>query len=1308
MNLLGKKPLLFAVVCTLLFTLPAWPQAASSLTGTVTDPTGAVMPGAKAILIHVDTGVTRETTTSSRGIYVFAQLAPGIYRLTVTQAGFKTALHDRVIVRVASAMTLDVSLELGAVTETVEVEAATAAINTRDASMGTAFTGLQVEQIPMEGRNVVGLLSLQAGATFIPGSAGERSGSDTRSGSIFGSRSDQTNVTLDGVDVNDPQFNYAYTSTLRMTLDSLAEFRVTTTNYNADLGRSSAAQVSLVTKSGTNELHGSAYWYHRNEATAANEWFLNKAGIPKRKLRKHIFGASLGGPIVKDRVFLFGNWEDLRRSTEASAVRDVPSWAYRHGYLQYECEDSADARCAGGAVTIAGQTVAVPAGYYLLTPADMTLLDIRPWSTEPFCDPASTTAGCGANQFALEYFQRYVTPNDFTRGDGVNLVGYRFAAPIKDTFHTYVVRADFNLTATGSHTLFWRGNLQDDQEESTPQFPGQSPTSLTLTNNKGFAVGYTGIINPNVVNSFRYGLTRIKEEVAGLQTTDFFDFRFIDEVENYSSNSYGRTIPAHHLRDDLSWTRGSHTLGFGVDVRFTRNDRYSNQASFHNFSSNPSWVIGVGGAITPGEFRCASPWGGCTSLPAVASGFRSDYHDAAENLLAMYSQVNSNYNYDRTGAILPHGEPIPRRYGADEYEFYLQDAWRATPALTITYGVRYGLYSPPWETNGDQVSPTLSLGRLFETRGRNMRAGIPDNANPKFGFELAGPANNRRGYYDWDYNNWSPRIAVAWAPRFKEGFLGTLFGEGKMVIRGGYSLVYDRIGHGLATTFDEEGSFGMSTSLATPYGTTMEETAIRFTGTFNIPPGVLQAAPPGGYPQTPPADWNTIDWGLDDTIVTPYSHVMNLSIAREFPGDFTIEVGYVGRRGRHLLVQRDLFMPLDLCDPASGTCYFEAAQQLIQLAEQGQDILTMGPIPYWENMFPSFGPTGTNAGQLGCDVWGVDPGYAGGLSATQVAYDLWMCMEPDYSYAPYVIDLYGAPGSWTTGDPSYAVTGPYSFFNDVYNALAAWSSVGRSEYHGMVLSVRKRMSHGVQFGFNYTLSKSRDHTSEAEYAGTYGGIFTGGYSGFLVNSWSPELSYSYSDFDMRHQVNANWVVEMPLGHGRALGSGVAGWVNQIIGGWQVSGLFRTSSGLPANSINGRSWPTNWNVQGNATCIDQQECPATKTTMLPDGPNLYADPEAAFDQFRWSMPGEIGERNILRGDGYFVIDFGLGKRFTMPTEGHSLQFRWEVFNITNSVSFDTNSLQNSIGSPGTFGYYQDVLGPADGGARVMQFALRYEF
>ncbi|MBI4462648.1 MAG: carboxypeptidase regulatory-like domain-containing protein, partial [Acidobacteria bacterium] len=1040
--------------------VPAWTQATGSLTGTVTDPTEAVVPGAKVTLTHSDTGVVREATTGSAGIYTFPQLPPGVYRLEVAKEGFRTAVRPRVVVQVASAITLNVEMEIGAVAETVEVEAGAAVLNTQDASIGTAFTGIQVQNLPMEARDPAGLLSLQAGVTFVPGAfAGDaRGGSafDSRSGSVFGSRSDQSNVTLDGIDVNDPQYNFAFNSALRMTLDSLAEFRVTTTSYNADLGRSSAAQVSLVTKSGTNTPHGSAYWYHRNEATAANEWFLNAAGVPKRKLRKHIFGASLGGPIVKDRFFLFGNWEDLRRSTEESVVRQIPSWAFRHGYLTYQCANPADPGCGGGPVTIAGQTVTVPGGFHLLTSAEMTSLDLRPWSTDPYCDPLTSGAGCGVNQFAVNYFQQFPLPNDSTIGDGYNFLGYRFAAPIKDTLRAYVLRADYNLTPTGSHTLFFRGNLQDDTEASTPQFPGLPPSTLTLTNNKGFAVGYKAILSPTVVNSFRYGLTRIKEENAGLQDQDFFDFRFIDEIQNFDSNTYGRTIPAHAFKNDLTWTRGTHTFSYGADLRYTRNSRYNNGGNFHAFSSNPSWFLGVGGRITPGEARCVATaangypvgWQGCETLPAVSSAFRSNFHDAAENLLAMYSQVNSVYNYDREGNILPHAEAIRRKFGADEYEFYFQDSWRASPALTFTYGVRYGVYSPPWEVNGNQVAPTISLGELFETRSRGMRIGIPDNAYPRFGFDLSGPANDRPGYYAWDWNNWSPRVAVAWAPRYGEGVLGKLFGDGKLALRGGYSIVYDRIGHGLATSFDEAGSFGMATSIATPYGTTLEETAVRFTGTFDIPfAAVLFPAPPGGFPQDPPAEWNTIDWGLDDTIVTPYSHTLNFSVAREFPADFLVEVGYVGRRGRHLLTQRDLFMPLDLCDPISGTCYFEAAQQLIRMGEQGVDILSLGPIPYWENMFPSFGPTGANAGFLGCDIWGVDPAWTGGFSATQVAYDWWMCMEPDYTYAPYLIDLYGYPGvdpDWSTGVPSFAVGGPYSFFNDVYNALAAWSSVGRS------------------------------------------------------------------------------------------------------------------------------------------------------------------------------------------------------------------------------------------------------------------------
>lgn len=216
----------------------------------------------------------------------------------------------------------------------------------------------------------------------------------------------------------------------------------------------------------------------------------------------------------------------------------------------------------------------------------------------------------------------------------------------------------------------------------------------------------------------------------------------------------------------------------------------------------------------------------------------------------------------------------------------------------------------------------------------------------------------------------------------------------------------------------------------------------------------------------------------------------------------------------------------------------------------------------------------------------------------------------------------------------------------------------------------------------------------------------------MVNSWDIDTYYSYSDYDMRHQFNGNWLVELPWGRGKAWGSGLSGWADQILGGWEVSGLIRINSGLPASVGNGRAWPTNWNITGNATCVST--CPDTQNVhggtnpSGESGPNIFSDPVAAFDFFRRSLPGEAGGRNNLRGEGYFNLDMALGKKFRLPWEGHSIRFRWEVFNVTNSAYFDVGALSASLGTFGNFGSYSNVLGPADGSARVMQFGLRYEF
>ena len=1274
-----RKYVAWNVVGGLLFLLVlsgrAWAQATTSLSGTVTDPTGAVVVGATVTLTNVATGVTRTTTTNERGYYAFPSLPPGTYNLRAEMTGFKSIVRSNLQLLVNMPTVLDLQFtEVGEVVETIEV-VGEALINKADASIGNPFGEVQIRQLPLLARNVVELLSLQPGAVFLPTG-------DIRSGSISGSRSDQQNVTLDGVDVNDPQFGFAYTSVLRMTLDSTQEFRVTTTNYNANQGRSSSAQVSLVTKRGTNELHGSLYWYHRNTATSANEFFNKLAQIESGRpneppvLNYHIFGASAGGPILKDRWFIFGNYEGLREKREEPVLRSVPSFLVRHGYFQYRCANPAE--CPATTITVAGRTFNIPAGIRVLTPSEAATLD---------------PLGIGANPALMRYLQQFPEPNDPGR-DGLNIVGFRFVAPIKNDFNTYILRSDFNIDRAGRHTLFWRGNLQDDVINSEPQYPGLPPNQKTLVNSKGFALGYDATLKPNLVNTFRYGLTRLGSTTAGLQQRTQVTLRFLNNIPA-PTNSFGRIASTHNLVDDISWIRGAHTVQAGVNVRFTRIPRFTNETSFHTGVGNGSWLLGVGRYTAPGHPRCTQP--GCRTLPAVASGFFAAWADGFPILvLGTITQFTARYNYDKLGNVLPEGALIRRRYATNEYEGYVQDHWRVKPNLTITAGVRYYLYSPPWETNGLQVRPTPSFGEWFELRRASMLKGIPSYDLPRISFDLAGPANGKPGFFAKDFNNWSPRVSVAWSPR---RFLRPLFGDGRTVFRFGYGLVYDRIGHALATTFDQAGSFGLTTSLTTVWGTITEANAPRFTGVFDVPrvardgSEFQRPAPPGGFPQTPPFGLFAITTSIDDTLRTPYAHMFNLFIGRELPKNFSVEVGYVGRRGRKLLTRRDLAMPMNLVDPKSGMDYFTAAQMLVRLIEANTPVSAVPRIPYWENLFPT---AGARAG--------------GGLTSTQAIYQVFRENAPDYITALWEIDLFCNPACFGA-TPDNPAGKPFAFWNDQYSSLAGQSTIGFSEYHALQLLVRKRFSAGTQFDFNYTLSKSLDLTSGTERGGSFGSFFSGGYTDFIINSWSPRLQYSFSDFDVRHQVNANWIVELPFGRGKPLGGNVPGWANQIIGGWQTTGLLRWTSGFPLNIINCRScWATNWNLQGNAELKEGvTRYPTAETNRsykFPDGkvrPAAFRNPADVLKMLRFQRPGEAGFRNRIRGDGYFSIDFGLMKAFPI-TETHRLQFRWEVFNLTNSVRFDTGSLLAYPDISATFGRYEGTLTRP----RIMQFALRYEF
>jgi len=302
--------------------------ATTSLRGTIKDPSGALVPGARITLSNSANGQAFVAEANSSGQYVFPQIPPAKYTITATSQGFGTQSKVAELL-VNQPATIDFSLTVHTETVTVDVSSTAQTLNTTDATLGAAVDNEQIQAMPLDGRDPISLLSLQPGALYLGESIslGDKTAAqnlDSRQGAVSGARSDQGNVTLDGVDDNDQINGFAFNGVLRSTLDSTQEFRVTTSNSNADAGRSSGAQVTLVTKSGTNQFHGNLFEYHRDTTTEANDWFNNNSGVPRAPLIRNQFGGNLGGPVMKNKAFFFFEYNGRRDNQGAQAERIVP------------------------------------------------------------------------------------------------------------------------------------------------------------------------------------------------------------------------------------------------------------------------------------------------------------------------------------------------------------------------------------------------------------------------------------------------------------------------------------------------------------------------------------------------------------------------------------------------------------------------------------------------------------------------------------------------------------------------------------------------------------------------------------------------------------------------------------------------------------------------------------------------------------------------------------------------------------------------------------------------------------------------
>jgi hypothetical protein len=1233
-------------------------QQFSSVSGTVSDNSGAAISGVTVTLENSGIGVHAATTSDDRGYYQFLRLSPTDgYQLTFKKDGFKTVVLNQLRFGVSSAETHNATLEVGSFSQTIEVkEVSEATLNTTDATIGNVIDSREVTDLPIQARlNPAGLMALQPGVND--------------QGSVTGARTDQGNITLDGIDVNDQETGQAFVSTTPISVDSVQEIRTITAGETADYGRSSGGMINLETKGGTNKFHGILREYNRNTLLEANDWFNNRDGIPRAPLVRNQFGGSLGGPLKKDKIFFFFDYEGLRQAQSVSYNRAVPTAQFRSGQLAYINNTTNPATglpCDGSA-----RLNTAPTCISFLSSSQIAALDPQ---------------GIGADKALLTFLAgRYPMPNDPTGGDGVNSEGFRFTAPAHNSENLYTTRIDFKIS--DKHNLFLRANVARQAEDdffntSIEQFPGDPvvPVQKDKFNSYTGVVGWTWTISSQLLNTLTLGFVRpILEFNNQFQPTFPVEPSFSPDISSpyvgYSSQS--RNVPVPEIRDSFTVTKSKHTIDAGVDFKLTR--VISGLTNSYDFAQ-----YGLGG-----QLLSLDP----SVRPADISSDQSaisNYDNWFPTDLGRYASIGANFNYDKKQNVLPNGSDKARYYNYNEFEVYAQDSWRVRRDLTLTYGLRWDYHSVPYEINGFQSVPSINENAYLADR---VAAGLAGQSGattiPFVSYSLGGPANNGKGFYSPDHKDFGPRVAFAYNPSFKDGLLHAVMGEGQTTIRLGGAILYDRIAGGASFgldqntfLFDSNANSACGTGTAT--GSLLSDP--RFTAIGALPPASANCtapiAPAITLPNTPNVSGGvpigTINGGFpaffqfDSNTKNPYAILLNFGVQRQLPGDVIVEVNAVSRLGRRLLAVGDAGQIVNFKDTASGTFLKEQFGELESEVQTATSLSQITPIPWFENQM-------------------------GGTAFCKSIVKNESCSQIIARFFGNLV----AKGDLSDTIQALAFNGLLDFNVGLPAQTAANGYIGNyasSNYNALLLNVRKRFSKGLQFKFNYTYSHSIDNVSAV--TNNYV-TYTGTGDGLVCDLTNLRACRASSDFDSRHVITADYVYDLPVGRNRSALRDAPKWLDAIVGGWTWSGILSYRTGYPF-TINTGAFPTDFTL----------DAPAVATGPLKSGihtdssGNLqyFADPTATLANLSFPFAGNVGNRNAATGPGFFDFDMGVIKSFQMPySEKHRLVFRWDSFNTLNHPSF-SGPASASLSNTSSFG----IINSTASTPRVSQFALRYEF
>jgi len=1112
---------LLSVFVLLLFSANAlFAQGTTSrITGTVTDTSGAAVSGATVTLTNEGTQTSLTTETGESGAYAFDLIQAGSYRVTVEKQGFKKTVSNKNTVNINQPATINVALEVGDVSAIVTVENTVEQVHTSSSgNIGSTIEQRTVESLPIvgtRGRNPLDLLNFQPGVvnTF---------GSTTGGGvHVNGSRDRAFNFTLDGIDINESTAGGSNFTPLRPNPDSIQEFQIVTTNATAELGRSSGAQVTFVTRSGTNRFTGSAFEYYQTPEFNANEYQNNLNGRPKNQFVQHIFGGSVGGPIIKDRLFFFTNLQLLRAVDALLVTRTVYTQSARNGIFRY---------VVGGRNAPTGTT----------TPS----IDSSGNPVFPNCSATITTAciatynfgtnptGIGIDPNLSKVINATPLPNNFSAGDGLNTAGFNFGSPSRERQYDFVSRFDYKITDNNSlYVRYAQGSQStfgDGGNGGRPIFPDSPNLVDTFRKPKNLAINDRWSPTANLTNEFIFGYSEFGFNFGTPQPDASFPFSFntiATPNTNFSFNA--RSFKTRQFVDNITMIRGNHIFKGGINLRF--GTAVDDRASVAGTNIEPTILFNAGSS-TFSAFNLPT-----TGINTSTGGDLANLQGTINNFLGRVGSFSQAFVSDpgNPSQFAPAGTRYDFTAKYNEYDFYVQDTWKFRPNLTFDVGLRYEPKLTPKSDGRPVLAPDKSV-----TLG-------------------SAPANDIRfveqKLFKNDLNNFSPSVGFAWDP----------FKDGKTSIRANYRLAYDRL-----PTFLFSSSIFQNTPGNTFFGNNTAYNsgtlaAFNSGGSASLLRNGLPTLAPTTNPNAlrQPAAFGTgAITVIDPNLKFPEVHQYTVSVQREVFKDTVLEVSYIGKRATNLFGGYDANqVNIRATDPR---CPGETFLSAFQAAQGSQtsclvNLLVGGATP---------------AASLA--TFRLSSQFLTQLNQNSVA-----------AAAATISGRSGAAGSTspslTANGFSPFFFQKYPQFSGALNVL---DSNDYSRYNGVEFILKRRINNGLGFQVGYTLSKSKDTRSFDPTFTTVARNNLQSASSTPFDNSNRRFNYAPSDFDRRHVLQATYVYELPFGRGKMFGSNLPRALDFIIGGLQLAGNVLWTSGRPFTVYSGANTLSNA-VQSTADCID---------------------------------------------------------------------------------------------------------------------------